>query len=102
MRRCKVDHLELQTLNENIIESQSNALDVKLAPKFNGPLSGPMWSKVAALNSKMPDDFDWSVYDRLYEKFGDDQPRGGVIFKAFLRLANYHTSCTKCHYAFEI
>lgn len=70
--------------------------------KFNGPLSGEMWSKVHALGSKMPDEFNWAIYDELYERFGDQQPRGGVVFKTGLKLVNHHSSCTKCHYAFEI
>jgi len=71
-------------------------------PKYSGVLSAEMWKRVDSLNSKMPDTFDWSVYDRLYEKFGDDQPRGGAVFKTGLKLVNHHSSCTKCHYAFEI
>src|SRR5580700_1346396 len=69
---------------------------------FNGPLSGPMWQKVTALGSKMPDTFNWKIYDNLFAKFGDNQPRGGVVFKTGLKLVNHHSSCTKCHYAFEI
>ena len=75
---------------------------VETERNFDGVLSGEMWNRVKALNSKMPDTFDWTVYDRLHEKFGDEQPRGGVVFKSALRLANSHTSCTQCHYSFEI
>ena len=70
--------------------------------QFDGPISGEMWSKVSALQSKYPDTFDWSVYDKLYERFVDNQPRGGVVFKTAFKLVNYHSSCSKCHYAFEI
>ncbi len=69
---------------------------------FDGPISGSLWKKVTALESKYPDTFDWSVYDKLYDKFGDKQPRGGVLFKTNLKLVNYHHSCSKCHYTFEI
>ncbi len=69
---------------------------------FDGPLSGPMWEKVSSLKSKYPDTFDWSIYDKLFERFGGKQPRGGVTFKTTFKLVNHHTSCSKCHYAFEI
>ncbi len=70
--------------------------------EYNGPVSGRMWKKVSALNSQYSDAFDWTVYDRLFEKFGDNQPRGGTIFKTNFKLANYHPECSKCHYALEI
>lgn len=69
---------------------------------FEGPLSGPMFRKVSALNSKYPDTFDWSIYDQLQNRYGDKQPRGGVVFKTTFKLVNHHSSCSKCHYAFEI
>lgn len=69
---------------------------------FDGPVSGALWKKVNALGSSYPDTFDWSVYDKLYNKFGDKQPRGGVLFKTNLKVVNYHHSCSKCHYTFEI
>ncbi len=71
-------------------------------PKFNGPLSAKMWGTVSKLGSSYPDSFDWTVYDKLYNRFGENQPRGGVLFKSGLRLANFHDSCSKCLYAFEI
>jgi DNA repair photolyase len=71
-------------------------------PMFTGPLSGPMWSKVADLGSKYPDSFDWEIYDKLFERFGESQPRGGVTFKTTLKVANYNVACSKCHYALEI
>lgn len=94
-----MDHLQLVP-NENFgLPNQSFTENER---SFDGVLSGDMWRKVKALNSKMPDTFDWSVYDRLYEKFGDEQPNGGVIFKSPFKMANSHTSCTQCHYTFEI
>lgn len=71
-------------------------------PKFNGPLSKKMWDTVSQLESSYQDAFDWSIYDKLYNRFGENQPRGGVLFKSGLRLANFHDSCSKCLYAFEI
>jgi DNA repair photolyase len=71
-------------------------------PKFNGPVSGPMWAAVNSLDSAYPDNFDWSAYDRLYNRYGANQPRGGVVFKTTFKLVNHHQTCTKCHYSFEI
>jgi DNA repair photolyase len=69
---------------------------------FHGPVSAKMWATVSKLKSKYPDNFDWSMYDKLHEKFGDEQPRGGVVFKTSFKLANHHATCTKCHYSFEL
>ncbi|MCS6838638.1 MAG: hypothetical protein NZ480_07295, partial [Bdellovibrionaceae bacterium] len=46
--------------------------------------------------------FNWSVYDDLERRFGNQQPRGGVVFKTTFKLVNYHPSCTRCHYSFEL
>ena len=74
----------------------------QLKPKFDGPLSGPMWEQVSKLQSAYPDSFDWSVFDKLQAKFGDNQPRSGVVFKTTLKLVNHHSQCSKCHYSLEI
>lgn len=69
---------------------------------FDGPISGPMWAKVKALDSIYPDTFNWGMYDEIYSRYGENQPRAGVVFKTTFKLVNYHSSCSKCHYAFEI
>lgn len=69
---------------------------------FNGPVSADMWKKVKSLNSSYPDTFDWSIYDQIYNRFGENQPRGSVVFKTTFKLLNYHTSCSQCFYAFEL
>lgn len=67
-----------------------------------GPIEIEMRSKIAKLkNSRYPDTFDWSVYDRIAKNF-DTTPRGGVVFNTTMKLVNYNSSCSKCHYAFEI
>lgn len=78
---------------------------IKGAPKvrqFDGPISGGMWEKVESLKSSYADSFDWSVYDQIYNRYGENQPRGGVVFKTTMKLVNHHSSCSKCHYSFEI
>jgi DNA repair photolyase len=51
--------------------------------------------------TRYPDSFDWSVYDKIAECL-PDSPRGGVVFNTTFKLVNHHSSCSKCHYAFEI
>ncbi|MBC7457478.1 MAG: hypothetical protein H7235_04320, partial [Bdellovibrionaceae bacterium] len=96
----QLDYIPSKSASESV--TRLTIIDSPSERIFDGPLSADMWKKVKSLKSKMPDTFDWSVYDRLYEKFGDDQPRGGVVFKTAVKLVNHHSSCTKCHYAFEI
>jgi DNA repair photolyase len=68
-----------------------------------GPIEYAMRKKLDALKgSKYPDTFDWSTYDKIADRYGDKQPRGGVVFKTTFKLVNHHSSCSKCHYAFEI
>lgn len=70
--------------------------------RFDGPISGPMWEKVSRLGSAFPDSFDYTIYDKLADRFSSATPLGGVVFKTPLKLVNYHSSCTRCHYAFEM
>jgi DNA repair photolyase len=68
-----------------------------------GPIELKMRLMLDALkDTKYNDTFDWSVYDRISARFGDKQPRGGVVFNTTLKLLNHHSTCTKCHYSFEI
>lgn len=70
--------------------------------KFDGPISSKMQAKLGKLNSSYADSFDWSIYDKLHARFGDNQPRGGVVFHTNFKLVNSHHECSKCHYSFEI
>jgi len=77
-------------------------LAAPLANQELGEIETQMRIKLNKLKgSNYPDSFDWSMYDRLRQKF-DEPPRGGVVFKTTFRLANHHSSCNKCHYSFEI
>jgi len=49
---------------------------------FAGPLSAPLWAKAHSVPSTYPDTFDYGMYDRLYERFGDQQPRGVWCIRA--------------------
>lgn len=74
--------------------------DIQLPPV--GPIEIKMREILTTLKgTKYPDSFDWAVYDKIASKF-DEQPRGSVVFNTTLKLVNHHSSCTKCHYSFEI
>lgn len=89
--------------NINTVEIKPSLLpELKPYERFSGPVSGPMMMKLKDLNSQYPDTFNWSIYDELYEKFGSEQPRGGVVFKTNFKLVNFHHTCSKCHYSFEV
>lgn len=71
--------------------------------KSIGPIERDLRATLERLKgTRYEDTFDWSIYDKIANRFGDEQPRGGVIFNTNLKLVNFHASCTKCHYAFEI
>lgn len=65
-------------------------------------LSAQLKDKVQRLGSSYQDDFDWSAYDGLQQKYKTSLPRGGILFKTDFKLVNHHSSCSQCHYAFEI
>jgi DNA repair photolyase len=68
---------------------------------FAGPLSAPLWAKAHSVPSTYPDTFDYCIYDRLYERFGDQQPRGGVVYKGTLKLLEAQ-DCAQCFHRFEL
>jgi len=68
---------------------------------FAGPLSAPLWAKAHSVPSTYPDTFDYGMYDRLYERFGDQQPRGGVVYKGTMKLLEAQ-DCAQCFHRFEI
>jgi len=69
---------------------------------FVGPLSAPLWEKAHSVPSTYPDTFDYGMYDRLYERFGDQQPRGGVVYNptaSFNLLPCPSCPWGRCHFA---
>ena len=68
---------------------------------FAGPLSKNLWEKAHSVLSQYHDTFDYGIYDRLYERFGDHQPRGGVVYKGTLKFLEAY-NCSQCFHRFEI
>jgi len=65
-------------------------------------LSSEIQKRANSIESNYEDTFDYSVYDSLATKFENEHMPWGVVYKTVFRLANYHPTCTRCHYAFEI
>lgn len=79
-------------------------MDVKhryIANPFSGPLSREMWAKAHRVSSAYEDTFDYGIYDRLFARFGADQPRGGVVYKGTMKLLDAQ-DCARCFHRFEI
>src|SRR5688572_20426200 len=68
---------------------------------FSGPLSQEMWERAHRVPSAYEDTFDYGMYDRLYARFGADQPRGGVVYKGTMKLLEAQ-DCIRCFHRFEI
>jgi DNA repair photolyase len=60
-----------------------------------------MWETAHSVPSAYNDTFDYRMYDRLYKRFGDRQPRGGVVYKGTMKLLEAQ-DCAHCFYRFEI
>jgi len=58
-------------------------------------------ARARGINSHYADGFDYSIYDALSQKF-PVRPRGGILFKTPFKLVNHHSSCSECHYSFEL
>lgn len=92
------------------IETTSQGNLLKLPGDFDFPetIPTPKYDKIRAkadellLKSNYKSKFDFEVFKSLEERFGLEQPRGGVVFSTTFRLVNAHTSCQQCLYAFEI
>lgn len=54
------------------------------------------------LHSKYKSQYDFNTYRELELRFGEEQPRGGIVFNTNLKLVNSHASCQQCLYAFEL
>jgi len=54
------------------------------------------------LKSSYSSSFDFETYKRLEQRFGLNQPRGGITFNTPIKLVNSHYTCQQCLYAFEV
>jgi DNA repair photolyase len=103
-----MDELEASLETVKITTTTQHLPSIELAvtcaePPVIGPIEKKMRASLEGLEgSNYPDTFDWGVYDKISARFGDESPRGGVVFNTTLKLVNYHSTCSKCHYAFEI
>jgi DNA repair photolyase len=68
------------------------------------PKSDAIFSKAEKLKkvSNYKCEFDFNTYRDLELRFGNEQPRGGIIFGTPFKLVNHHSSCQQCLYAFEV
>jgi len=88
---------------ESVLEfTQEASLGQKVERSPSIVMSEIISAKSRHVLSNYEDTFDYSIYDKLIEKFGEQQPRGGAVFKTTFRLVNHYESCSKCHYAFEL
>ena len=91
-------------MRRSIHEKPNSTAKSDLSQKFGevGPIESKMRATIGKLTgTKYQDAFDWSVYDQISAKF-DPAPRGGVVFNTTFKLQNWHSTCTQCHYAFEL
>jgi len=68
---------------------------------YAGLLSRRLWEKAHSIPSQYPDTFDYGIYDRLYERFGANQPRGSVVYQGTMKLLEAQ-DCAQCFHRFEI
>ncbi len=77
---------------------------VSTIPEFPTPKSDQIFLRAEKLKrfSNYQCDYDFNTYKELEQRFGLEQPRGGIIFGTPFKLVNFHSSCQQCLYAFEV
>lgn len=99
-----MDKIEISTDASNIItlNPSSNITELDVEPAT--PKSDKLIEQAKKLDklSKYPSSHDYETYRKLEKRFGDDQPRGGIVFSTTFKLVNHYEGCTRCHYAFEL
>ncbi len=100
MRSNMDNHLDL---NSGIVNSVDVSNDM-YAKSIPTPIYDSIIDEAERLKklSSYQSAFDFSVYRDLELRFTDKPVRGGFIFRTPLKLVNHHSSCTKCHYTFEL
>lgn len=87
---------------DNVISLPQKGIPLTVNDAEIGPIEHEMRAKLAKLKGcEYPDNFDWGIYDKIAAQY-ESPPRGGVVFNTNFKLVNHHSSCTKCHYSFEI
>jgi DNA repair photolyase len=86
--------------HENVIPiSGEITLPAPETPITNGIIEqASKLSKVSSYNM----DFDFEAYRSLEQRSQKLDMRGGFLFKSPFKLANFHSTCQQCLYAFEI
>lgn len=93
-----------------------NVLSFPLSPKAITPsavgeqrqVPTPLFEQLVTEGRKLnsvssyKSDFNYEVYRALERRYHDKPIRGGLICKTDMKLANFHTSCFKCHYTLEL
>ena len=91
------------TTEENLINFPG---DFEVPQKIPTPKSDTVIenAKKLAKISNYKTNYDFETYKRLEERFGLDQPRGGIVFGGNdpFKIINTHKSCQQCLYAFEM
>ncbi len=93
----------------NVVKFPFQKIPVQQQVKLeNVEVSTPNADKIIAKASKLdalseyPCNFNYEVYRDIERRYHGKFVRGGLVCKTDLKLANYHPSCFKCHYTFEL
>lgn len=92
------------TIDSNIIQLPTSHNLAEMPVQIPTPTSDAIFAQVEKLRkiSKYQSSFDFETYRKLEQRFGLEQPRGGITFNSPFRLVNSHNTCQQCLYSFEI
>lgn len=103
-----MDKQTIETKQENVLSLPLSgvASDNRKISKSEVPTpkSDKIFAKAERLKklSKYPCTFDFETYKKLEQRFGLEQPRGGITFGTPFKLVNTHKTCQQCLYSFEV
>lgn len=95
---------------ENIIQFPKSLLVEPSSVKINelASIPTPKYDKMIVdaekldKLSKYTSNFNYEIYKHLEIRYANRPINGGTVMKTVFRLANFHTTCQQCLYAFEI
>jgi DNA repair photolyase len=105
-----MDRTETESISpDNVIKMPSADSTAKLNGEnviIPTPKSDKVIANAAIMKkvSKYKTDYDFEIYRKLEQRFGINQPRGGIVFGSNdpFKLINTHPACQQCLYGFEM
>lgn len=102
-----MDDIQIKRSDKKIVTPEKREVEHLKAKKKTLPKK-EVYAKIMKQAEKLKNDsaypctFDYTVYQKLEERFKEKPVRGGITFNGPVKLINHHYSCQECLYAFMV